>query len=121
MIAPLSGNDLVALAIRAHEKRLQQALGADAGQDIGDIFGPFLAHVEACGLQVFQINVLQFHNRFLHLINWRGIAAVNQVLSGNDGFGVVHAEIAGDGVIVEITSNRFGDIAIEPFIDERLG
>src|SRR5579871_5114622 len=48
-------------------------------------------------------------------------AAVNQPRSGNRGFAVVHGQIAGHGVIVDVILQMRGDFPKEAVIDKLLG
>lgn len=43
------------------------------------------------------------------------------MLPRNNGFGIVHAEVAGDGVVVQIVLDRCRDFAKQAFVNELLG
>ena len=58
-VAPLPGNHVEALAVLAHQQRLNHADGGNRGGEAVDVPGAVLAHVELGHLEVGERNVLQ--------------------------------------------------------------
>lgn len=64
--APPSGHDAIFAVLFAHQQGLAHPLGADAGEDVGDIGRRIaIAHVGLADFQLAELDVLKFHDVLL--------------------------------------------------------